>query len=77
MPESSDLDHPEFRSHTSRKPVQLAAKYPTLYKKDQGVWLIGARSMKGVAPPLTLVFANYWSLFADSDRTIYDFQSQR
>jgi hypothetical protein len=26
----------------------LAARFPTIYRKDQGVWLIGARSMKGM-----------------------------
>jgi hypothetical protein len=50
-PESLGLDHPahpEFRSHTKRKSDQLAAKFATLYRKDQGVWLLGARSMKGM-----------------------------
>jgi hypothetical protein len=26
----------------------LAKNFPTLYRKDQGVWLMGARSMKGM-----------------------------
>jgi len=57
-PEGSGLDEstfPEFRSHTKRKPDALAASYSRLYRKDQGVWLIGARAMKG---PYTIANVN-------------------
>jgi hypothetical protein len=42
------LSWTDFRSHTKRKPSQLATTYPALYYRDQGVWLVGTRSIKGI-----------------------------
>ena len=41
-------DGPDFRSHSLRKREWEAAQYAAIYKLRQGVYIRGARSLRGI-----------------------------